>query len=183
MPPLPEAHDPGGGALMTPSAALSSWPARPYFRRFKWLACNEERSKPLIGDIMAEDELPKWSPLRRDLDSRPTPADFRLGGGYLGSGAELDESESSATIETERRTLRTAETNPEATQNLRRPEQKPTQMPLDRMATLIQNLTYGEMMELSEAIWAGSREGSAVTQENLPVLLYCWSITRSARNS
>jgi hypothetical protein len=54
------------------------------------------------------------------------------------------------------------------------------QKPLDEIATLVQSLTYAEMMEVSEAIWKGQPEGSAVTQESLPALLHRWSKSRSA---
>jgi hypothetical protein len=66
------------------------------------------------------------------------------------------------------------------TQNLRRLQQQQLmRTALGEIATLVRSLTYGEMMELSEGIYKGSVEGSAVTQQNLPVLLYCWSISRS----
>jgi hypothetical protein len=51
--------------------------------------------------------------------------------------------------------------------------------PLDEIATLLQGLTYGEMIELSEALWKCQAEGSAVAQENLPTLLHRWSQSRS----
>ena len=50
---------------------------------------------------------------------------------------------------------------------------------LDEIATLVQGLTYGEMIELSEAMWKFRAEGSGVTQENLPELLHRWSKSRS----
>jgi hypothetical protein len=53
--------------------------------------------------------------------------------------------------------------------------------PLDEIASLIQGLTFGEMMELAEVLWKVQPEGSAITQENLPVLLHRWSKSHSAR--
>ena len=47
--------------------------------------------------------------------------------------------------------------------------------PLDEVATLIQGLTYGEMIELAETMWNVRPEGSAITQDSLPALLYRWS--------
>jgi hypothetical protein len=52
--------------------------------------------------------------------------------------------------------------------------------PLDEIATLIQSLSYGEMIELSETIWRGQPDGSPVTQEDLPALLYRWATSRAA---
>jgi len=51
--------------------------------------------------------------------------------------------------------------------------------PLDEIAMLVQALTYGEMIELAEAMWKVQPDGSAVTQENLPALLRRWSKSRS----
>ena len=63
---------------------------------------------------------------------------------------------------------------------LRKLEERLTRKPIDEIATLVQGLTYGEMIELAQAMWEAQPEGSAVTQENLPVLLHCWSKSRSA---
>jgi hypothetical protein len=59
--------------------------------------------------------------------------------------------------------------------NLRKLEQLLTRKPIDEIASLVQGLTYGEMIELAQAMWKAQPEGSAVTQENLPALLHCWS--------
>ena len=64
--------------------------------------------------------------------------------------------------------------------NLRKIEERLARKPLDEIATLIQGLTYGEMIELAQVMWKSQSEGSAVTQENLPALLYRWSKSRSA---
>src|ERR1700682_3751567 len=50
--------------------------------------------------------------------------------------------------------------------------------PLDEVATLIQGLTYGEMIELAETMWKSQPEGSIITQDNLPALLHRWSKSR-----
>jgi hypothetical protein len=52
--------------------------------------------------------------------------------------------------------------------------------PLDEIAILVQSLSYGEMIELAEAVCRSRPEGSAVSEEELPVLLYCWAIARLA---
>jgi hypothetical protein len=51
---------------------------------------------------------------------------------------------------------------------------------LDEIALLLLALTYGEMVELADAIWSAQPEGTAITKENLPALLYRWSKSRSA---
>ena len=56
--------------------------------------------------------------------------------------------------------------------------QRLTRDPLDEIATLIQGLTYGAMIELSDAMWNVQSPGAAVTRENLPALLYRWSKSR-----
>ena len=70
--------------------------------------------------------------------------------------------------------------NTEATLNLRKIQERLNRNPLDEMATLVQGLTYGEMIEFSEGMWKVQAEGSAVTLENLPALLHRWSKSRSA---
>jgi hypothetical protein len=68
----------------------------------------------------------------------------------------------------------------EATVNLRKLEERITRNTIDEIATLIQSLTYGEMIELAEVMWKSHPEGSAITQENLAALLHRWSKSRSA---
>jgi hypothetical protein len=63
--------------------------------------------------------------------------------------------------------------------NLRQLEEQLTRRPLDEMATLVQGLTYGDMMDLAKAVWKAQPEGSAITQENLSLLLYRWSKSHS----
>ena len=47
--------------------------------------------------------------------------------------------------------------------NLRKLQEQLSRKPLDEIATLVCGLTYGEMIELSEAIWRAQPEGSAIT--------------------
>jgi hypothetical protein len=51
---------------------------------------------------------------------------------------------------------------------------------LDEIALLMLALTYGEMIELADAIWSAQPEGTAINKENLPTLLHRWSKARSA---
>jgi hypothetical protein len=50
---------------------------------------------------------------------------------------------------------------------------------LDAIATLVKALTYGEMMELAEALWKVKGEGE-VTQDSLPGMLHRWGTGREA---
>ncbi len=63
--------------------------------------------------------------------------------------------------------------------NLRKLQEQLDRKPLDEIAMLVQALTYGEMIELAEAMWKVQPEGTAVTQDNLPALLHRWSKSRS----
>jgi hypothetical protein len=67
-----------------------------------------------------------------------------------------------------------------ASVNLRKLEEQLTRRPLDQIATLVQGLTYGEMIELAEAVWKSQPEGSAITQDNLSLLMHRWSKSRTA---
>ena len=69
------------------------------------------------------------------------------------------------------------------TVNLMKLQEQLLRKPLDEMATLIRGLTYGEMIELSEAIWRTQPEGVPITQESLPALLHRWSKAHSAAGS
>ena len=46
---------------------------------------------------------------------------------------------------------------------------------LDKIATLIRSLTYGEMIEFASAIWGLKPEGDAVGEADLPKMFHRWS--------
>jgi hypothetical protein len=75
------------------------------------------------------------------------------------------------------------ETNVGTTVNLRKLQEQLLRRPLDDIAMLIHGLTYGEMIELSEAIWKAQPEGTTITAENLPALLHRWSKSRPPAES
>jgi hypothetical protein len=75
---------------------------------------------------------------------------------------------------------RTAEMRTGGYIDLRKLGERVPRRPLDDIASLVQGLTYGEMMELAEVLWKVQPEGSTVTQENLPELLHRWSKSHSA---
>ena len=54
---------------------------------------------------------------------------------------------------------------------------------IDEIALLVQSITYGEMIEVAEAMWKAQPADTAITQENLPKLLHQWAKSRrSSRN-
>jgi len=60
------------------------------------------------------------------------------------------------------------------------PEEEPGhRCPLDDIADALRLLTYGEMLELAEAMWKVNPQGSDITESNLPDMLYRWSTSRS----
>ncbi len=122
---------------------------------------------------MTEVEFPKRLSLPRDLNPRPISADFRPGAAHRGHGGELEGRDRPA-MDKDPQNHRTAEMRAEAALN------GLSRTLLDEIATLVQGLTYGEMIELSEAMWKFRAERSGVTQENLPELLHHWSKSRSA---
>ena len=117
--------------------------------------------------------------LKRGLERHPTPPDFSLEASRRTVGTEPKAFESPVIIENDMQTRRRAEMKTEPTRYLRI-EQHQTAAPLDDIAALVQNLTYGEMIELSEAMWTNRPNGLAVTLENLPELFHRWSISRTA---
>ncbi len=59
--------------------------------------------------------------------------------------------------------------------NLHKLEHELRRNPLNEIATMMRALTYGEMMELAQAIWKIRPEGEGVDQDSLPMLLHRWS--------
>jgi hypothetical protein len=51
---------------------------------------------------------------------------------------------------------------------------------LDEIADVVRALTYGEMMELAESMWNVRPDGSGLTEDNLPAVLYRWSTSRQS---
>lgn len=62
--------------------------------------------------------------------------------------------------------------------NLAKLEADLNRNPLDEIASALRALTYGEMMELAEAIWKTKPE-SDITQDALPMMLHKWSTGQS----
>ena len=122
---------------------------------------------------MPEGDFPKRLQLPHILERSRAPADFQLGATHRQSGIDVDPCDSPAN-EADMRGHRGGETNAAATLTMQKVKRRPSK-PLDEIATLIQGLTYGEMIHLSEALWNNRRNGSAVTLENLPEMFHRWS--------
>jgi hypothetical protein len=129
---------------------------------------------------MADVEFPRRPLLRRVLERRPIPDDYRPRETHRVPGVELDAPDSHAMNEIDTTSHREAEMRMGRYIDLRKLGERVPRRPLDEIASLVQGLTYGEMMELAEVLWKVQPEGSAVTQENLPELLHRWSKSHSA---
>jgi hypothetical protein len=127
---------------------------------------------------MADVEVSRRPPQPRDLiERRPISDDYRPPRWRDG---ERESPDIPAMIEVDTSSHRSAEMNTGTAVNLRKLQEQLTRRPLDEIATLVQGLTYGEMIEFAEAVWKAQPEGSAITQENLSLLLHRWSKSRSA---
>ena len=136
---------------------------------------------------MAEVEFPARLSLPLDPERLPAHddlwrgADRRVRGDEIeASDSETEVSDSPAMNEVDAQSPRGVAMRTEATVTLQKLQERLARNPLDEIATLVQGLTYGAMIELSDAMWKVQSEGSAVTRENLPALLYRWSKSRSA---
>jgi hypothetical protein len=127
---------------------------------------------------MGEREFSKRLQLPQILERRRAPRDFQLGATEDETRYEVETANRPAN-EADKRGHRGGETNTDATADRRKIRRRP-QKPLDEIATLIQSLTYGEMIELSEAMWTNRPNRLAVTLETLPELFHRWSKPRVA---
>jgi hypothetical protein len=129
---------------------------------------------------MADVEFPRRPLLRRVLERRPIPDDCRPREAHGVPGVELDAPNSRAMNEIGTTNRRKVEMSTGRYVDPRKVGERLPRRPLDEIASLVQGLTYGEMMELAEVLWKVQPEGSAITQENLPELLHRWSKSHSA---
>ncbi len=124
---------------------------------------------------MVEVEFPKRAPTLGGLDRRPLADDYRPGR----NGVSTILREMPDGVARNGRNHQEVSMNTGTSVNLRKLQEQLDRKPLDEIAMLVQALTYGEMIELAEAMWKVQPDGSAVTQENLPALLHRWSKSRS----
>jgi hypothetical protein len=109
--------------------------------------------------------FPKRALAARERDTRPVPSDFRpkpLRGARGADGDGFYSGEPGSSLVDG------------AGINLTKFEDDLNRNPLDEIATLVRALTYGEMMELAQAIWKIRPEG-AIDQQSLPMMLHLWS--------
>ena len=128
--------------------------------------------KPMESN-MAEVEFPKRVLARDQLDRRPVPDDYRPKQLSMG---HVERKAAEPAMEGLRASIEKAV--PERDVNLRKLEAELGRQPLEEIARLVRALTYGEMIELAASMWKVRPEGSGLTQDNLPAMLYRWSTTR-----
>ncbi len=127
---------------------------------------------------MAEERLPKVFAKSRGREIA-TPSDFKVRGTSQIRDAEFDTLDDPEMNEVDLPHFRRAEAKTELTRRDHGADQ-PARHPLDEIATLLQRLTYGAMMQLSDALWKNQPDGVAVTEANLPALLHRWAKSHSA---
>ena len=123
---------------------------------------------------------PKMPQVTRDVERRPRPGDYRPGIPARPQSHEWAVPDGSAMNEIDVPPDRSGAMDTGTAINLRKLQEQLSRKPLDEIATLVCGLTYGEMIELSEAIWRAQPEGSTITLENFPALLHRWSKSRPA---
>jgi hypothetical protein len=127
---------------------------------------------------MVESVVPRNPPKPHGLDWRPVVSDYRAKAGR----SDVPEINGAGLVATAPQTTAT-DANEDAMAapiNLRKFQEQLDRDRLDEIAALVLALTYGEMIELANAIWKAQPEGSAITQDNLPALLHRWSKSHSA---
>lgn len=130
---------------------------------------------------MADVIFPKRTPMPRELDTRPIASDYRPKRmRLLGRGRVEDESYYDDELHDDGYSHTSLEISDDVSvdrreDELRRPRLELARNRLNEIATLVRSLTYGEMIELAQAIWKIRPEGEEVDQRNLPVMLHLWS--------
>jgi hypothetical protein len=127
---------------------------------------------------VADNEFPKRPSALGEMDRRPLTDQYRSGRNGLGTARQIASDDGSKN-RFDLRNHHEVTMNTGTNINLRKLQEQLDRQPLDEIAMLVQALTYGEMIELAEAMWKVQPDGAAVTQENLPALLHRWSKSRS----
>ncbi len=122
---------------------------------------------------MADVMFPKRAPTPRELDTRPVPSDYRPRRARVLAPGDVDSEIYSADEPREPNHADTTEISSQV--NLHKLEQALSRNPLNEIATMMRSLTYGEMMELAQAIWKIRPEGEGIDQDSLPMMLHRWS--------
>jgi hypothetical protein len=129
---------------------------------------------------MADVIFPKRAPMPRELDTRPIASDYRPKRmRLLARGAVEDETYYGDELHDQDYSQTSPENSDEVVvrreDELRRPRLELGRDRLNEIATLMRSLTYGEMIELAQAIWNIKPAGEDVDQRNLPMMLHLWS--------
>jgi hypothetical protein len=125
--------------------------------------------------------FPKRAPMPRELDTRPIASDYRPKRmRLLGPGDVEDEGYDGDELHDEDCLQASLEISDEVSvgrheDEFRRPPLELGRDRLNEIATLMRSLTYGEMIELAQAIWKIRPEGEEIDQRNLPMMLHLWS--------
>jgi hypothetical protein len=128
---------------------------------------------------MADVIFPKRAP--RELDTRPIASDYRPKRmRLLGPGGVEDEGYYGDELHDQDYSQAPPEISDEVGVGIRqhqlmRPRLELGRDRLNEIATLMRSLTYGEMIELAQAIWKIRPEGEEVDHRNLPLMLHLWS--------
>jgi len=129
---------------------------------------------------MADVIFPKRVPTQRDLDTPPIPEDYRPSSARMRASSHDDagyddgeEYDGAGEFHAPDSAGRSA--NIASHVDLHKLERELIRNPLSEIATMMRSLTYGEMMELAQAIWKIRPEGESVDQDSLPMLLHRWS--------
>lgn len=125
---------------------------------------------------MADVIFPKRTPVAREPDARSVLDDYRPKRLRIHAISEVDgELYQPDELYEESRLESSTEISSQV--NLQKLEHELSRNPLNEIATMMRALTYGEMMELAQAIWKIRPEGEGVSQDSLPMLLHRWSIS------
>jgi hypothetical protein len=118
--------------------------------------------------------FPKRAPNPRERDTRPIPNDYRPKPiRAIGSGSGGAESDGYYEELGDQTFL-------DGSAIMHQLEDELNRNRLNEIAALVRSLTYGEMMELAQAIWKIRPEGTvAVDQSSLPMMLHMWSTSSS----
>jgi hypothetical protein len=129
---------------------------------------------------MVENALLETSQLMRELDRRLAP-DFQSSESSRSRMTELNVSDTPPLSVAD--TLSHQKAKASTSRNLQAIQEEPG--PLDQIANLVLGLSYGQMIELCDAMWNNRPANSPVTQEKLPPLVHRWakSHASAARNA
>jgi len=126
---------------------------------------------------MVENGLLETSQLIRELDRRLAP-DFQSSESSRSRMPELNVSDTPPLSVAD--TPSHQKVKASASRNLQAEEPGP----LDQIANLVLGLSYGQMIEMCDAMWNDRPANSPVTQEKLPPLVHRWAKSyASARNA